>query len=158
MPTRTEPVKPGTTPAPAWKKPGIKLLAQVPLFEGLSRSHLEQVADLAQEVSYGSGRMIVKTGTPGVAFYVILEGQAKVLKGKIATARGEATLGPGDFFGELALLDGGPRSASVVAASTLSTIRIERAPFRRMLKDEPEIALKLLEAMAKRMRGMVESL
>jgi CRP-like cAMP-binding protein len=158
MPKRTAPTTTPATPAPAWKKPGIRLLSKVPLFEGLSRPHLERLADLAQEVSYGAGRMLVKAGTPGVAFYVILEGQAKVFKGKIATAQGEAMLGPGDFFGELALLDGGPRSASVVAASPLSTIRIERAPFRRMLKDEPEIALKMLEAMARRMRGMVESL
>ncbi|MFB3738840.1 MAG: cyclic nucleotide-binding domain-containing protein [Candidatus Velamenicoccus archaeovorus] len=156
MPKRTAPSTGG--PSPAWKKPGIRLLGTVPLFRGLTRSHLERLAELAQEIGYSAGRMIVKAGTPGVAFYVILEGQAKVIKGKITTARGEATLGPGDFFGELALLDGGPRSASVVAATPLSTIRIERAPFRRMLKDEPEIALKLLEGMATRMRGLVESL
>jgi CRP-like cAMP-binding protein len=99
----------------------------------------------------------VRDGTPGVAFYVITEGRAKVIRGKIASARGNAALGPGDFFGELALLDGGPRSASVVADGSLTTIRIERAPFRSLLKDEPDIALKLLEGMARRMRGMSSS-
>ena len=130
----------------------------MPLFSGLTRQHLSSVADLAQDVTYSAGRMLVRAGTPGVAFYVIVDGTAKVVRGKIATAKGQASLGPGDFFGEMALLDGGPRTASVVAQTPLTTIRIERAPFRRMLKDEPEIALKLLEGMAVRMRTMAESL
>jgi CRP/FNR family transcriptional regulator, cyclic AMP receptor protein len=145
-------------PRPMTRRPPLRLLELVPLFSGLSRAQLSRVADLAQEVSYGSGRMIVRTGTPGLAFYVIVEGQAKVIRGKISSAEGQASLGPGDFFGEMALLDGGPRSASVVAQTPITTIRIERAPFRRMLKDEPDIALKLLEGMAVRMRKLIETL
>jgi len=145
-------------PRPTTRRPPLRLLELVPLFSGLSRAQLSRVADLAQEVSYGSGRMIVRTGTPGLAFYVIVEGQAKVIRGKIASAKGQASLGPGDFFGEMALLDGGPRSASVVAQTPMTTVRIERAPFRRMLKDEPDIALKLLEGMAVRMRKLIETL
>ncbi|HET9724035.1 MAG TPA: cyclic nucleotide-binding domain-containing protein [Actinomycetota bacterium] len=137
------------------RKPGVRLLAKVPLFEGLSQTHLRSVAALAEEVRYSPGRMIVRTGSPGAAFYVIVEGAAKVVRGKIATAKGTWELGPGDFFGEMALLDGGPRTASVVAETPLTTIRIERAPFRQMLREEPEIALKLLESMAIRMRGML---
>jgi CRP/FNR family cyclic AMP-dependent transcriptional regulator len=140
------------------RRPAIRLLKDVPLFGALTRPQLARLADIAREVTYGPGRMLVRDGTPGVAFYVITEGRAKVIKGKIASARGAATLGPGDFFGELALLDGGPRTASVVADGAITTIRIERAPFRSLLKDEPDIALKLLEGMAKRMRGMVQSL
>lgn len=146
--------KPAPT-APVAKKPGIRLLAKVPLFTGLSQAHLRQIAALAEEVRYSPGRMIVRIGTPGVAFYVIVDGQAKVIRGKIASAKGTWTLGPGEFFGEMALLDGGPRTASVVAETALTTVRIERAPFRKMLKDEPDIALKLLEAVAVRMRGMM---
>jgi len=116
------------------------------------------VANLTEEVSYTPGRMIVRAGSPGVAFYVIVEGQAKVLRGTIASARGTWRLGPGDFFGELALLDGRPRSASVVAESPLRTIRIERAPFRRLLKEQPAITLALLEGMATRMRGAIQGL
>jgi CRP/FNR family transcriptional regulator len=142
--------------APAGPKhPGVRLLAKVPLFQGLSQTHLRAVAQLAEEVHYSAGRMIVRTDTPGIAFYVIVEGQAKVLRGKIASAQGTWTLGPGDFFGEMALLDGGPRTASVVAETPLTTIRIERVPFRAMLKQEPDIALKLLEGMAQRMRGLL---
>lgn len=145
-------------PRPTTRRPRLRLLEQVPLFSGLSRAQLSRVADLAQEVSYGAGRMIVRTGTPGLAFYVIVEGQAKVIRGKISSAKGQASLGPGDFFGEMALLDGGPRSASVVAQTPITTVRIERAQFRRMLKDEPDIALKLLEGMAVRMRKLIETL
>ena len=144
-----------TATASVAKKPGIRLLAKVPLFAGLSQSHLRQIAALAEEIRYSPGRMIVRTGTPGVAFYVIVDGQAKVVRGKIASAKGTWTLGPGEFFGEMALLDGGPRTASVVAETALTTVRIERAPFRTMLKDEPDIALKLLETMAVRMRGLM---
>jgi CRP/FNR family transcriptional regulator, cyclic AMP receptor protein len=151
MPTSSKP----PAPKPATRKPGIRLLKEVPLFEGLSQTHLRSVAGLTEEIRYSPGRMIVRTGSPGVAFYVIVEGTAKVVRGKIATAKGTWELGPGDFFGEMALLDGGPRTASVVAETPLTTIRIERAPFRQMLRDEPDMALKLLESMAARMRGML---
>jgi CRP/FNR family cyclic AMP-dependent transcriptional regulator len=146
-------------PAPgASQRPAIRLLKDVPLFSTLSEPHLSRLATIAREVTYGSGRMIVRDGTPGVAFYVITEGRAKVIKGKIASAGGRAELGPGDFFGELALLDGRPRSASVVAEGPITTIRIERAPFRTLLREEPDIALRLLEGMAARMRGMSEEM
>jgi CRP/FNR family transcriptional regulator len=145
----------GTARPAAPKKPGVRVLARVPLFSGLPQTHLRQLAALAEEVRYSRGRMIVRAGSPGVAFYVIVEGTAKVLRGKIASAKGSWELRPGDFFGEMALLDGGPRTASVVAETPLTTVRIERAPFRRMLKDEPDIALKLLEGMAVRMRGLM---
>jgi CRP-like cAMP-binding protein len=149
---------PTTSPQPAGstRKPAVRLLKAVPLFESLTRPQLAKLAELAREVTYGSGRMIVRDGTPGLAFYVITDGSAKVIRGKIASASG-TKLGPGDFFGELALLDGGPRSASVVADGPITTIRIERAPFRSLLKDEPGIAIKLLEGMARRMRGMTRS-
>jgi CRP-like cAMP-binding protein len=137
------------------RKPGIRLLARVPLFEGLSQAHLRQIAGLAEEITYSPGRMIVRAGTPGQAFYVIVEGEAKVLRGTIASAKGTWNLGPGGFFGEYALLDGGPRTASVVAETALTTIRIERAAFREMLRQEPDIALKLLEGMAKRARDLM---
>ncbi len=137
------------------RKPHLRLLAQVPLFEGLSQTHLRAIAALAEEVRYSPGRMIVRAGTPGVAFYAIVEGTAKVLRGTIATAKGTWSLGPGDVFGETALLDGGPRTASVVAETPLTTIRIERAAFRQMLRSEPEIALRLLETMAARARELM---
>ena len=138
-------------------RPTIELLASVPLFETLSKAHLSRVAALAEEASYNAGRVIVKKDDPGRAFYVIVEGTAKVVKGKIVTARSEATLGPGDFFGELALLDGEARAATVVAASPITVVRIERTGFRRLLREEPDLALKVLEGMARRTRRILET-
>jgi CRP/FNR family transcriptional regulator len=152
MPTSVAPA------AGSSRRPALALLKEVPLFAALTGAQLSRLAGIAQEVSYGGGRMIVRDGTPGVAFYVITEGRAKVIKGKIASAGGRAALGPGDFFGELALLDGGPRSASVVADGPITTIRIERTPFRSLLREEPDIALRLLEGMARRMRGMTREM
>ena len=137
------------------RRPEIQLLSRVPLFEDLSRAHLGRVASLAEQFTYNPGRVIVKKNDPGRAFYVIVEGRAKVVKGRIVTARREAELGPGDFFGELALLDGGPRAATVVAASPLTTIRIERTAFRGLLRTEPDLALKVLEGMARRTRTIL---
>ncbi len=138
-------------------RPDIELLARVPLFEGLSRAHLGRVASLAEHTTYNAGRVIVKKDEPGRAFYVIVDGTAKVVKGKIVTARREAELGPGDFFGELSLLDGDPRVATVIAATPLTTIRIERAAFRHLLREEPELALKVLEGMARRTRKILQT-
>jgi CRP-like cAMP-binding protein len=137
------------------RRPEVELLARVPLFAGLSQTHMRRVASLAQVSNYNAGRVIVKRGDPGKAFYVIIQGEAKVVKGKIVTARQEAQLGPGDFFGELSLLDGEPRAASVIASSPLTTIRIERSAFRRLLRGEPALALKVLEGMARRTRKIL---
>lgn len=139
------------------RHPAIELLSRVPLFETLSNAHLSRVASLAEESQYNAGRVIVKKDEAGRAFYVIVEGTAKVVRGKIVTARGEATLGPGDFFGELSLLDGEPRAATVVASSPMTAIRIERTGFRRLLREEPDLALKLLEGMARRTRRILET-
>jgi CRP-like cAMP-binding protein len=139
------------------RRPTVELLARVPLLAAVSRAQLGKVAGLAEETSYNAGRVIVKKGDPGKAFYVIVEGKAKVVKGKIVTARREAELGPGEFFGELALLDGEPRAATVVAATPLETIRIERAAFRRLLREEPDLAIKVLEGMARRTRKILDA-
>jgi CRP-like cAMP-binding protein len=138
-------------------KPTAAHLAKVPLFAELSGRQLAEVSELAQEVRYSPGRMIVRAETPGQAFYAIVDGTAKVLRGRIATAAGTWRLGPGDFFGEMALLDGGPRSASVVADTELTTIRIERAEFRKLLLSQPDIGLKLLAGMADRMRQLMKA-
>jgi CRP-like cAMP-binding protein len=135
--------------------PTVELLGRVPLFEGLSRANLSRIAVLAEEVTYNAGRVIVKKGDPGKAFYVIVEGTAKVVKGRIVTAKAEAELGAGQFFGELSLLDGLPRVATVVAATPLRTIRLERSAFRRLLREDPDLGLKILEGMSRRIRRIL---
>jgi CRP-like cAMP-binding protein len=139
------------------RRPEIELIGSVPLFDRLSRAHLGRVAALSEQTTYNAGRVVVEKDTPGRAFYVIVDGKARVVRGRIVTARREAELGPGDFFGELALLDGERRAATVIATTQLTTIRIERNAFRRLLREEPELALKLLEGMARRTRAILDA-
>jgi CRP-like cAMP-binding protein len=120
----------------------------VPLFAGLSKRHLRRLAKLAGETTVRRGSFVVQAGQPGRAFFVILEGRAKVVRGTFGSGRTMAALGAGDFFGELALLDGGPRTASVVAETDLVAVRLPRTAFRQMLKAEPDVAVKLLEKLA----------
>jgi CRP/FNR family transcriptional regulator, cyclic AMP receptor protein len=136
------------------KRPGVELLAGVPLFQGLPPKHLRRIRDLAEPADYMAGASLVKQGEAGEAFFVILEGAAKVVVGKRTINR----LMPGDYFGEISLLDGGERSASVVSETPLKVLIIERAKFLRLLQDEGAIAVALLEGMARAIRRTDRSL
>ena len=129
-------------------KRGADLLAQVPLFEGLSRRHLKQLAEHADEISFREGETIVEEDQPGGSFFVIVEGEVKVVQG----GRAIATAGPGEFFGEISLLDGGPRSATVVADTPVVAIRLFKSSFDRVVTEEPQVAGKILAVVARRLR------
>jgi CRP-like cAMP-binding protein len=124
------------------------VLQEVPLFAGVSRRHVRKIAGLASEARFSAGARIVRQGEPGNAFYVILDGEAAVTRPGLASI----ALGPGDSFGEMALLDGGPRSATVVAQSDVLCLRLARPAFTKMLKREPEIALALLADLSRKLR------
>jgi CRP-like cAMP-binding protein len=126
------------------------VLARVPLFADLSSRDLRRVAGLAEETWFNAGRVIVEEGQPGSSFYVILDGEARVTKGR--SGRVLSRLKPGDHFGEMALLDGQPRSATVIAETSLDAIRIKRAAFRELLKKEPEVGLRIMAGLASRVR------
>ena len=130
------------------KRPGTQLLAGVPLFAGLSTKHLRRIRDLAEPADYMAGVSLVKEGTEGDAFFVILEGLAKVVVGKRTVHR----LMPGDYFGEISLLDGGVRTASVVSETPLKVLIIDRTRFLKLLESESAIALTLLESTARAIR------
>ena len=127
---------------------GADLLAQVPLFEGLSRRHLKQIAERADEISFRDKETIIEAGEPGGTFFVIVEGEVKVMRGNRVIARA----GPGEFFGEISLLDGGPRTASVVADSPVIAIRLFKSSFDKLVTQEPKVATKILAAIARRLR------
>jgi CRP-like cAMP-binding protein len=129
-------------------KKGTDLLARVPLFAGLSRRHLRTLADRADQVEFRPGEVIVAEGMRGGAFFVIVEGEARVTRGKRTLTK----LGQGDFFGELALLDGGTRTASVTAATPMLCIRIFKRAFDRLIADEPDVAARMLSVLAGRVR------
>lgn len=129
-------------------KEGAEVLALVPLFEGLSRRHRKKLADHADEVEFHEHETIVDTDQKGGTFFVILQGEAKVSRGGRTIAR----LGPGEFFGEISLLDGGPRTATVTAETPLVAVRIFKASFDKMLASEPGIAARVLAVVARRLR------
>lgn len=130
-------------------------LARVPLFSGLSSRHLRRLADSMQEVRYMEGASVVKEGDEGDSFYVILQGEAKVV-GPGGTAVNQ--LRPGDFFGEVSLLDGGARTATVITETPMTMLELKRKEFLRMVEDEPDVAVKLLSHTASLLRRTERSL
>jgi CRP/FNR family transcriptional regulator, cyclic AMP receptor protein len=126
----------------------ISGLAAVPLFSACSKRDLQIVARHADVVKVPAGRAVVAEGGRGDAFFFILAGEAVVSR----RGRTVATLGPGRFFGELALLDPAPRDATVVAASPLTVGVLGARVFRAIVRDVPAMSEKLLRGMAQRLR------
>jgi CRP-like cAMP-binding protein len=124
-------------------------LAEVPMFAFLPKRHLRRIARQMLDYEFEAGRTIVRQGENGETLFVLLEGRARVVRGGRAVAR----LRPGDFFGELAVLDDRPRTASVVADSPVRCVVLHRDELRKILAEEPRAAWALLRAMAGRLRG-----
>ena len=123
-------------------------LATVPLFSALSRSDLRQVMRVAEELDVPSGQVLVTEGRTGREFFLILDGRAIVRR----NGRKIATLGPGQYFGELALIDRKPRSATVEAATTMKLLVLGQREFAGLLETLPGVAAKLLTGLAQRLR------
>jgi CRP-like cAMP-binding protein len=127
-------------------------LANVPIFSGCSKRELGIIARASKEVLHKEGTVIAREGERGIGLFLILDGQCKVTIGGKTKAR----LGPGDFFGEVALLDGGPRTATVTATSEVRLVGITGWVFRGLLMEHPAIALKTLEQVAGRLRSVTK--
>jgi CRP-like cAMP-binding protein len=125
----------------------VDTLATVPLFSACSKKELQMVAKSAERVSLPPGKVVVNEGAAGTEFFVILTGQARVER----HGRQVASLGPGAFFGDLALLDRAPRNASVIADSDLEVAKIGQRAFDTLL-DHPGFSKKLLAGLARRLR------
>jgi len=128
-------------------------LTGVPMFVGFSSKHLNRLASEADELDLAAGQTIVREGDPGEALFVVLEGQAKVVRG----GKRVGTVIPGDFFGELSALDGGPRTASVIAETPVRLLRLFRHTLKRLMDDEPQVTIKLVEGIARRIREIDRS-
>jgi CRP/FNR family transcriptional regulator, cyclic AMP receptor protein len=125
------------------------VIAGVPLFSGLTKRQLNSVARLCFAAEYHAGDTIVREGEPDAKHMVVLtEGTARVIQG----GRELATVGGGEVIGELALLDGLPRSASVVAETDVTAIVLYGTAFRKLLDDIPAISGQLLVALSRRLR------
>jgi CRP/FNR family transcriptional regulator, cyclic AMP receptor protein len=129
-------------------------IRSVPLFSGFGHKELQRVAAIAKEVEFPAGKVIAKQGESGVGFHMIVEGEASVS----VDGTNHATLGPGAYFGEMSLLDGGPRSATVAAATDLKTVSLTSWDFNALLDQFPELARKLLIQLSGRLRSVEKSI
>jgi arsenate reductase (thioredoxin) len=134
-----------TTPEEATR---IGILRQVPLFQGLTDRAIAAVARVANEVRFEAGEALVREGEPGRSFLIVETGEADV------TRDGETirTLRRGDFLGEIALLDGGTRTATVTSASPVSALCIEREAFLRLMDESSAVRFGIIEALSSRLR------
>lgn len=132
--------------------PRSRLLAGCALFRGLDEGELAALGEAAAEVEFPAGRVIARQGEVGTGFFVIAEGQVRVVRD------GEtiATLGPGDFFGELSVIDGQPRIAQVVATEPTRCLALATWDFERVLLEHPPVALAILRGLATRLRSVTE--
>lgn len=129
------------------------LLASVPLFSGLDDKKRKSIAGQGKLMSYKPGDSIVEEGSMGVGFYLILDGKAEVRKG----GKVVASLGKGQFFGEMSLIDSQPRSADVVAATQTECWALSSWVFDSIVKATPDIALVMLKEVVKRLRAAQSS-
>jgi CRP/FNR family cyclic AMP-dependent transcriptional regulator len=130
-------------------KPKLEdVLAMVPMFRGLSRKHVKWLAGYCEVADFMADYPIVKQGDPGDAFYVVLAGQAKVTQGKRFLGR----LLPGDHFGEIAVIDGGPRTATVTSETPMTLAILSRKSFRKAMTDDPELAYHMMVELAQMFR------
>jgi CRP-like cAMP-binding protein len=124
----------------------VELIKKVPLFSRLSKKGLEEVAHIADELDLPNGKQMAEEGDRGREFFVLLEGEAEVKKGD----RTINTMGPGDFFGEIALVTKMPRTASVTATTDVRVLVITERDFGALLKHSPEVGRCVAEALAER--------
>lgn len=129
------------------------LLAEVPFFELLNDEERATLASQVEVVSYPAGYLLFNFGDPGDSLYVIRSGEVEVFfKDNAGTRIVLETAGAGDFFGEMSLLDGGPRTASVITTKDLEALRVDRGDLVQLLATHPKAAVNLLAAMGRRLR------
>jgi CRP/FNR family transcriptional regulator, cyclic AMP receptor protein len=126
----------------------LDLLSRVPLFARMGRKELERLGQLADEVEVGLDRVLAEQGEIGHEFFIVLDGRLMVLDGNTPIA----TLGPGDFFGEIALLDGRPRTATVRAEGITRLLVVAHREFHALMDEFPSVRTAVLEAVAERLR------
>ncbi len=130
------------------------MLGRIPLFANVPARQVRKIASLGSLARYEAKTPIVTAGDPGEAFYVILSGRAKIQRGR---GRAVAEIGPGSYFGEMALIDGARRSATIVAETETTCLMLTRKRFAKVLRGEPSVALALLGTLAARVRELEAS-
>jgi CRP-like cAMP-binding protein len=132
----------------------VEILQKAPLWSGLTEKQLKVIARSFKELKYETGDIIVHKGETGVGFYLIAKGTVEVRSdGKVLSK-----LGPGQFFGEMAILDDQPRSADVVALEPLRCFALTSWSFKSIVSNHPNMALKLLQESVRRMSMNTQTL
>ena len=131
------------------KNTKVDLISKVPLFAGCSKRDLSEIASVADELDLREGTELTREGERGREFFVLLDGKATVRR----KGRRVRTLEAGDFFGEIALVADRPRTATVTAETPIRTLVITDRSFRSLIKKEPRIQAKVLEAVVERVTG-----
>jgi CRP-like cAMP-binding protein len=127
----------------------LELLAEVPLFSACSKRELQRIATLTDQIDVPRGKVLTRQGDPGHEFFVIAEGRAKATM----RGRGSVKLATGSFFGEMALLDQGPRSATVTAETDMQLLVLGSREFYSLVADAPTAARHIMRVLAERLRA-----
>jgi CRP-like cAMP-binding protein len=125
-------------------------LAEIDIFRGLSSRQLKKLAGQVREAHLDDGHTVASEGRGALGFHLILDGHATVSSGGVE----RRTLGPGDYFGEISLIDGKPRSATIVAQGPLHTAVIDNTTFQPLIDESPEFARSLLLVLCDRIRAL----
>ena len=128
--------------------PSIDVLKRVPLFAGLERKELESIADSMRERTFPAGQTVTEQGAGGAGFFVVESGEGEVS----VDGQARGTVGAGDYFGEIALLTGSDRTATITAKSDLHCYGMTPWDFRPLVEGNPAIAWKLLQSMAEKLK------
>ena len=129
------------------------MLATAPLFAGLDAAGLEAIGKRAIEVAFEAGQVIARQGDIGTGLFVIATGSVRVIRDGDTIA----TLGPGEFFGELSVLDGLPRTAQVVAAEPTLCLALASGDLEAVIREQPSVAIAVMRGLASRLRGLTEA-
>jgi CRP/FNR family transcriptional regulator/CRP/FNR family cyclic AMP-dependent transcriptional regulator len=135
------------------RDPRIRHLQRVPLFSGFNEDELRRVADLSRIIEAPAGTVVTQIGEPGDSFFVIIDGTVAV---RTPVGAG-SQLKPGDFFGEMSLLDGEPRSATIVAATDVRLLIVDRPHFWRLLDETPDLIRRILTILSRRVRRLEQT-
>ncbi len=152
-PTDAE-VPSSAAPAKLGQDQKITYLERVQLFEGCSARQLRAIARIAEVQEGPAGEVLAATGDPGDRFFVIVDGAARIE----VSAQKQHRIGPGEFFGEMSLLDGGPRSATVIADTAMRLLVIHRRDFVALLREVPALTQQMLVTLCQRVRAAEKTL
>ena len=137
----------------------LSFIHRVPLFQGLSKKQIEYLAKRFIERKYGVGDAITTQGRGGEGFFILVSGKAEVVREKADGTKAVVnTFGPKDFFGEIALLDDGVRTASVMTTEPTECLVLVRWDFLAVVRGDPEIAITILQELAKRLRMVLDTM